>query len=240
MLDLTAAHRSLPFGTYVMVRNLVNGRSLVVRINDRGPFVRDRIIDLSYSAARILGITEAGTMKVSLEVMKPEEAEPVYRRQLDTLRRDGPVGLLQGPVEEVLDDHVNVLSRREALAIGTVDDHVGQPRDPVLLDHGSRPVDDVDLADCDVVVGGGQLPELDVQGAARGTPVGVEIVDRVLPVDGVLLEVDPIPLRDHHDVAFRQFRCNPARRGAVSGITERGTDDHQHEGEKDLLPASLP
>jgi rare lipoprotein A len=70
MNDMTAAHRTLPFGTYVMVTNLDNGRSVVVRINDRGPFVRGRIIDLSYAAARVLGLIGPGTARVRLETMR--------------------------------------------------------------------------------------------------------------------------------------------------------------------------
>lgn len=69
MNDLTAAHRALPFGTYVMVTNLANDRSAVVRINDRGPFVRGRVIDLSYAAARVLGIVGPGTARVRLEIL---------------------------------------------------------------------------------------------------------------------------------------------------------------------------
>ncbi len=70
MHDMTAAHRTLPFGTLVSVTNLENGRSAVVRINDRGPFVRGRIIDLSYAAARVLGIVGPGTARVRVEVLK--------------------------------------------------------------------------------------------------------------------------------------------------------------------------
>ena len=69
MNDMTAAHRSLPFGTHIMVTNLVNDRSAVVRINDRGPFVRGRIIDLSYAAARVLGIVGPGTARVRLDIL---------------------------------------------------------------------------------------------------------------------------------------------------------------------------
>lgn len=61
---LTAAHRSLPFGTKVLVENLSNGRSVVVRINDRGPFVGGRIIDLSKAAAAQIGMINSGTAKV--------------------------------------------------------------------------------------------------------------------------------------------------------------------------------
>lgn len=63
---LTAAHRSLPFGTKVRVKNLRNGRSVVVRINDRGPFAGGRIIDVSKAAAAKLGMINAGTAKVSV------------------------------------------------------------------------------------------------------------------------------------------------------------------------------
>ncbi len=69
MHDMTAAHRTLPFGTHVMVTNLDNGRSTVVRINDRGPFVKGRIIDLSYAAARVLGMIGPGTVRVRLDVL---------------------------------------------------------------------------------------------------------------------------------------------------------------------------
>ena len=66
---LTAAHRSLPFGTRVKVENLKTGRSIVVRINDRGPFVRGRIIDLTKAAARRLGIIGTGVARVRVTVL---------------------------------------------------------------------------------------------------------------------------------------------------------------------------
>jgi rare lipoprotein A len=63
---LTAAHRSLPFGTKVKVTNQRNGKSVVVRINDRGPFIRGRVIDLSKAAARQLGFINAGHTKICM------------------------------------------------------------------------------------------------------------------------------------------------------------------------------
>lgn len=66
---MTAAHRTLPFGTRVQVTNLNNGRSVVVRINDRGPFVRGRVIDLSAAAARVLGVMHSGIAPVQLDVL---------------------------------------------------------------------------------------------------------------------------------------------------------------------------
>ena len=73
MYDMTAAHRTLPFGTYVRVTNLENHRSVVVRINDRGPFAKDRIIDLSYAAARRLGMIHKGVAKVRIDVLRRPE-----------------------------------------------------------------------------------------------------------------------------------------------------------------------
>jgi rare lipoprotein A len=66
---LTAAHRSLPFGTKVKVENLRNGRSVVVRINDRGPFVGGRVIDVTRAAADKLGFRNAGTAQVKLTIL---------------------------------------------------------------------------------------------------------------------------------------------------------------------------
>jgi len=65
--ELTAAHRTLPFGTKVLVTNVGNGRSVIVRINDRGPFGRGRIIDVSTAAARQLGMIASGTARVTVE-----------------------------------------------------------------------------------------------------------------------------------------------------------------------------
>lgn len=70
MFQMTAAHRTLPMGTWVRVTNLHNGRSVVVRINDRGPFIDSRVIDTSYMAAEHLGFRERGIVKVRLDVVE--------------------------------------------------------------------------------------------------------------------------------------------------------------------------
>jgi rare lipoprotein A len=70
---MTAAHRSLPFGTVVRVTSLENGRTVMVRINDRGPFVRGRIIDLSAGAAARLGIRQDGVARVKLAVYRSDQ-----------------------------------------------------------------------------------------------------------------------------------------------------------------------
>ncbi|RMF61466.1 MAG: septal ring lytic transglycosylase RlpA family protein [Calditrichaeota bacterium] len=69
-LKLTAAHRWLPFGTMCRVTNVSNGRSVVVRINDRGPFIEGRILDLSYQAAKVLGAIRPGVIEVKIEILK--------------------------------------------------------------------------------------------------------------------------------------------------------------------------
>jgi len=69
MYAMTAAHKTLPLGVYVKAHNKRNGREVVVRINDRGPFVKERIIDLSYTAARQLGIADTGTAPVRIEAL---------------------------------------------------------------------------------------------------------------------------------------------------------------------------
>ena len=67
--QLTAAHRTLPFGSMVRVTNMSNGDSVVVRINDRGPFSRGRVIDVSHAAAREIGMQRSGTARVKLALL---------------------------------------------------------------------------------------------------------------------------------------------------------------------------
>ena len=74
MHALTAAHKTLPLGSYVRVTNPDTSRSVVVRINDRGPYVRSRVIDLSYAAAKALGMQRLGTARVTIEGLSQQEA----------------------------------------------------------------------------------------------------------------------------------------------------------------------
>lgn len=74
-MQFTAAHRSLPFGTIVRVTNLRDGRSILVRINDRGPYVHQRIIDVSYAAAANLGILDHGLAQVRLAVYESDQCD---------------------------------------------------------------------------------------------------------------------------------------------------------------------
>lgn len=92
MYAMTAAHKTLPIPSYVRVTNLQNGKSVVVRVNDRGPFHDGRIIDLSYAAAQRIGIHKTGTGYVEVEIALPNDATPIPRRPQTQ----------QGQVESVL------------------------------------------------------------------------------------------------------------------------------------------
>ena len=105
MYELTAAHRTLPLGTPVMVTNLENHRSVGVRINDRGPFVKGRIIDLSYGAARAIGIVEKGTARVEVVAFDlteaPNDGAPVYTVQVGSFSRRENAERLLKQLQEV-------------------------------------------------------------------------------------------------------------------------------------------
>lgn len=100
--DYTAAHRTLPFGTRVLVTNLKTGQSCIVRVNDRGPFIKSRIIDVSYGAAKVLGITATGVANVKIVPLQ-KMAEPAA----------APAQMpAAAPVEAVADNSGQVFSLR--------------------------------------------------------------------------------------------------------------------------------
>ena len=92
MYDMTAAHPTLPLGTYVRVTNLRNGRAVVVKVNDRGPVVPGRIIDLSYGAAQVLQFEQRGLQKVRLDLVKPRTE---HREVYQTVAYNRPMAELQ-------------------------------------------------------------------------------------------------------------------------------------------------
>lgn len=110
MFQMTAAHRTLPLGTRVLVTNLENSRTAEVVINDRGPFVKDRVIDLSYSAARVLGMVGPGTARVSLEILEDPPGGPVadfsvrpsYALQMGAFSERARAQALQEELERML------------------------------------------------------------------------------------------------------------------------------------------
>jgi rare lipoprotein A len=92
MYDMTAAHPTLPLGSYVRVTNLHNGRAVVVKVNDRGPIVEGRIIDLSYGAAQALQFQHRGLQKVRLDVVKKGTSQ--HRPVLQTIAANHPMAQL--------------------------------------------------------------------------------------------------------------------------------------------------
>ncbi len=93
--EMTAAHPSLPFGTLVSVRNTRTGREVVVRINDRGPFARNRVIDLSYAAAREVGVAGPGTASVELYLVPATGLAPRYTVQVGAFNEPEKAEALQ-------------------------------------------------------------------------------------------------------------------------------------------------
>jgi rare lipoprotein A len=129
MYAMTAAHKTLPLGVYVKVRRRDDGREAVVRINDRGPFVAGRIIDLSYAAARELGIVGSGTTQVRVEALgyldETVKGRPAYREPASYDR--GSFGIQVGAFEnpenarklaEIVKQRYGASSIREAVVNG--------------------------------------------------------------------------------------------------------------------------
>lgn len=75
MYSFTAAHKTLPLGSWIHVKNLENGKSIEVRVNDRGPFVGDRILDLSYKAASVIDIIRSGTARVKIKAIDKKKSK---------------------------------------------------------------------------------------------------------------------------------------------------------------------
>ena len=92
MYEMSAAHKTLPLPTYLKVTNLDNAKSIVVRVNDRGPFHSDRIIDLSFAAANRLEFADKGTARVRLEAITPDAPQSVERKSTNS----GVVGESKG------------------------------------------------------------------------------------------------------------------------------------------------
>lgn len=117
MFGVTAAHKSLPIPCYVRVTNLENGKNLIVKVNDRGPFHNDRIIDLSYTAAKKLGMIENGTARVQIDGIAPFQyldstSSDVDRFYLQIGAFDKQANATQyaKKIEKITDHPVNVIA----------------------------------------------------------------------------------------------------------------------------------
>ena len=107
LYGMTAAHKTLPLPSYVRVTNLENGKAVILRVNDRGPFYSDRIIDLSFAAAKKLGYAESGTARVKVEGIDPHEwwaqqgrAVPLVLAAQQTARLKTPAQPVAPPLEQ--------------------------------------------------------------------------------------------------------------------------------------------
>lgn len=140
---LTAAHRTLPFHTIVKVTNLKNGKSVEVRINDRGPFVRGRIIDLSKAAAEAIDMTGDGVARVRLEVVQPggevaaTEMVPAEKKPAD---KAGPEAELPEPgvdLPEPDTSHLGLDDKKKDTP--ATDDSVPKAEGKTVTDNGDTP-----------------------------------------------------------------------------------------------------
>jgi rare lipoprotein A len=115
MEALSAAHRTLPLGTMIRVTNLDNSKSIKVRINDRGPFIKSRILDLSYGAARKLGFVEQGTTRVQIETVDPVRDTVQYTVQAAMFTEETNTKILRQRLSRKF-EHVAVVQRETNIA----------------------------------------------------------------------------------------------------------------------------
>lgn len=110
MYAMTAAHKILPMNTKVRVINLQNGKKAVVRINDRGPFIKDRIIDLSYAAAKKLGMAELGTSRVKLVTLGKDSSaiSGKFCLQVGSFLKKQNAEKLQTEMESIFDSSTRI------------------------------------------------------------------------------------------------------------------------------------
>jgi peptidoglycan lytic transglycosylase len=117
--DMTAAHQTLPLGTRIVVTNLDNGRSVEVRVNDRGPFAKGRILDLSYGAARELGLVGPGTARVRVESIDDGNGPPgvvAYAVQAGAFQDGAKAVAMRSDLSNRFDDvYVSPLRTTDAL-----------------------------------------------------------------------------------------------------------------------------
>lgn len=124
MYAMTAAHRKLPFGTVIRVTNTRNGKDVVVRVNDRGPYRKKRILDLSYAAAERLGMRASGTAPIRLEVVGDTEGRPLEEGQAFFVRLAEQPPASASLLEEQMGRLVRVGFQEAPTLLHTTDDAV--------------------------------------------------------------------------------------------------------------------
>ncbi len=151
MNALTAAHRTLPMPSYVRITNLENGRSLIVKVNDRGPFAKGRIVDVSRRGAQLLGFYDTGTARVRVQIMADQSRAIAARMQSKTQLAKGgtPITVDRIPKPEV---KTETLAPPPGGAQAPVVRPAPAPQ-PVAAAPADRRLDDKKPVDSDVVTG---------------------------------------------------------------------------------------
>ncbi len=135
MYGMSAAHKTLPLPTYARVTNLANGKSVIVKINDRGPFHEDRIIDLSYAAAGKLGILGKGTAKVEVKAIDHNEANmPQLYLQVGAFSVENSAKKLASEIHKVTKDHPVTVRKGKSKRNNLYHVHIGPIKDELLMD----------------------------------------------------------------------------------------------------------
>ncbi len=147
MLKMTAAHKTLPLPTYVRVTNLQNGKQIIVKVNDRGPFERNRIIDLSYVAAKKLNMLGNGTALVKVEAIDPAQAEKVGEKIKTVAPMKHSAIYLQIGAYANYSNAVDMQKRAEKATHYPVEIEKGELQNKPLYRVKVGPIDDVNTAD---------------------------------------------------------------------------------------------
>lgn len=146
MLTMTAAHKTLPLPTYVMVTNLNNGKHVIVKVNDRGPFHENRIIDLSYVAAKKLGITATGTGLVEVTAIDPKHQESYSSKPILVENKNAKLYLQIGAFSQLANAE-QLSDRIEPLTSAPIRVKEGTKDDKPIYRVQIGPLASVDLSD---------------------------------------------------------------------------------------------
>ena len=134
MYSMSAAHKTLPLPTYARVTNLDNGKSIIVKINDRGPFHEDRIIDLSYAAASKLGILAKGTGNVKIEAIDPTVKIPQKFLQMGVFEKEHSAKKMATRLRSIAKDHPVIIKSKNRSTGRMFHVHIGPINDETVID----------------------------------------------------------------------------------------------------------
>lgn len=135
MYGMSAAHKTLPLPTYAKVTNLNNGKTVIVKINDRGPFHEDRLIDLSYAAAAKLGVLATGTARVEIQAIDPSDNTPQIFFQVGTFDLEQNAKKLANKIEQLTKGKKHVIAVKQSRTKGgkKFHVHIGPLKDETVI-----------------------------------------------------------------------------------------------------------